>query len=182
MFTFSCSKEYMTLSDFPPPKEFPNFLHNSHVYAYHQLYVKNFGLEKHIRFETEILEVKKHSLFKETGQWEVTSRHQGEEKTETFDFVMVCSGHFAEPYNPHFNGEESFTGKMIHSMAYRIPDGYENKKVVVVGMGNFGCDIAAELSYRAKMVKMLPLTFITISIYIIMHHIVSLVNNVMDTS
>lgn len=43
------SKETSAFSDFPPPKEFPAFLHHTEMYEYLSMYAKNFDLIKHIR-------------------------------------------------------------------------------------------------------------------------------------
>jgi dimethylaniline monooxygenase (N-oxide forming) len=70
----------------------------------------------------------------------------GEKSSELFDAVLVCSGHHAEPYVPHFAGETNYQGRLIHSLHYKESNGYEQKRVVVVGIGNSGADIAVELS------------------------------------
>ena len=48
------SKEMMSYSDFPIPKEFPIYMHNKHVTKYFHLYADEFGLRKFIRFETSV--------------------------------------------------------------------------------------------------------------------------------
>ncbi|XP_063808726.1 flavin-containing monooxygenase 5-like [Pseudophryne corroboree] len=45
------SKEMMCYSDFPIPEEFPNYMHNSKIMDYFQMYAKNFNLLKHIQFK-----------------------------------------------------------------------------------------------------------------------------------
>jgi dimethylaniline monooxygenase (N-oxide forming) len=40
----------------------------------------------------------------------------------------------------------SSQGKILHSHDYKEPHGYENKRVVIVGMGNSSGDVAVELS------------------------------------
>src|SRR3569623_986905 len=42
------SKEMTAYSDFPPPDDFPNFMHQSKMYEYFQMYAENFGLLPHI--------------------------------------------------------------------------------------------------------------------------------------
>ena len=44
----------MSYSDFPIPKEYPVYMHNSYVLKYFNLYIDHFGLKKHIRFRTEV--------------------------------------------------------------------------------------------------------------------------------
>lgn len=43
-------------------------------------------------------------------------------------------------------GIDTFPGTKIHSWEYKDPDPYHGKRVVVVGIGNSGGDIAVELS------------------------------------
>jgi len=52
----------------------------------------------------------------------------------------------------HFEGDSEFKGQIIHSHDYRDPRGYEEKRVVVVGIGNSGGDVAVELGKVAKQV------------------------------
>ena len=80
------------------------------------------------------------------------SFQNGTESTETFDAVLVCTGHHADKNIPHFQGQESFTGKMIHSHDYKDQRGYEDQNIVVVGIGNSGVDIAVELGRVGKQV------------------------------
>ncbi|RUS85908.1 hypothetical protein EGW08_006311 [Elysia chlorotica] len=148
------SKEMMSYSDFPIPAHYPNFMHNSQVLEYFQQYSSHFNLEKHINFQTEVLSVKKAGSFPKTGQWEISYRNidSGETKTEEFDGVFVCTGHHAEKYVPVFPGLEDFQGKVLHTHDYRVPSGYEDKRVLIVGIGNSGGDCAVELSRVAKQV------------------------------
>ena len=91
---------------------------------------------------------------KKSGSWEVTSKdvRTGSISTELFDAVMVCSGHHAEKNMPHFEGEDQFLGQILHSHDYRDPRGYEDKRVVVVGIGNSAVDVAVELGRNSKQV------------------------------
>jgi len=58
----------------------------------------------------------------------------------------LCTGHHVDPYFPKFDGMEKFKGRLIHSHSYKDHDGYEDQRVVVIGIGNSGGDIAVELS------------------------------------
>lgn len=73
---------------------------------------------------------------------------------ETFDGIMLCTGHHTEPYfPPPFPGQGTFKGKILHSHDYKDPTGMEEKRVVVVGIGNSGSDVAVDLSKTAKKVS-----------------------------
>lgn len=57
---------------------------------------------------------------------------------------------FPSPDSP---GHEGFPGKCSHSWEYRDPEAYRGKRVLVVGIGNSGGDIAVEISRSAEMVR-----------------------------
>ena len=48
--TANTSKEIVAYSDFPPPKEWPNYLHNKLIWQYLNDYAEKFGLKKYIRW------------------------------------------------------------------------------------------------------------------------------------
>ena len=41
---------------------------------------------------------------------QTTKTATGEVINETFDYIAVATGHFSVPHDPHFDGEETFTG------------------------------------------------------------------------
>uniref|UniRef100_I3J3L1 Flavin-containing monooxygenase n=1 Tax=Oreochromis niloticus TaxID=8128 RepID=I3J3L1_ORENI len=149
------SKEMMSFSDFPPPADLPNNMHHSEVLLYLRLYAQTFNLLPHIRFQTTVISVRQKTNFKVTGQWEVeTESREGQRETRDFDAVMVCTGHFTQPHLPlrDFPGIESFQGKYFHSWEYCSAEGLEGKRVVVIGIGNSGGDIAVDVSRVAEKV------------------------------
>jgi len=148
------SKEMMSYSDFPVPDHFPVFMHNKQVVEYFEMYAKKFDLEKYIQYNTEVILIKKAENFTKYGQWVINYRNRktGEEKTEVFDAVLVCTGHHAEKYEPELPGLKSFKGKVMHSHDYKHSAGFEDKRVLVVGIGNSGGDIATETSRCARQV------------------------------
>ncbi|XP_071751648.2 flavin-containing monooxygenase 5-like [Centroberyx gerrardi] len=147
------SKERMCYSDFPVPAHFPNFMHNSLIMDYFRMYADRFQLNKHIRFNTKVLQVKQRSDFSRSGQWDVeTENRDGKKEQHIFDAVMICIGHHCHPNLPlhDFPGIDTFKGKYFHSRDYKTPEEWRNKKVVVIGIGNSGGDIAVELSRVTK--------------------------------
>lgn len=149
------SKEMMSFSDFPPPAELPNNMHHSEIMIYLRLYAQAFNLMQHIQLQTTVVSVRKRPDFAASGQWEVeTEKKEGSKETHVFDAVMVCTGHFTQPHLPltDFPGIESFQGRYFHSWDYRSAEGLEGKRVVVIGMGNSGSDIAVDISRVAEKV------------------------------
>jgi putative flavoprotein involved in K+ transport len=61
-------------------------------------------------------------------------------------FVVLATSHDADPKLPDWPGRESFTGELIHSAAYRNPDPFRGKDVLVVSARNTGSEIAHELA------------------------------------
>ncbi|XP_035270371.1 flavin-containing monooxygenase 5-like [Anguilla anguilla] len=147
------SKEFMCFSDFPMPDHYPNYLHHSQLLQYLRLYAAHFDLLRHIRFQTTVCCVKEGPQFSHSGQWEVETKNGvGDKERHIFDAVLVCTGHFTRPAMPleDFPGVETFEGKCYHSWEYRHPDALQGKRVVVVGIGNSGGDIAVEISRAAR--------------------------------
>uniref|UniRef100_A0A674MLW9 Flavin-containing monooxygenase n=1 Tax=Takifugu rubripes TaxID=31033 RepID=A0A674MLW9_TAKRU len=149
------SKEIMAFSDFPPPADLPNNMHHSEVMQYVRLYAEAFKLLPHIHFQTSVVSLRRTPDFTTTGQWEVeTERDGGHRETGVFDAVMVCSGHYSQPHLPlsDFPGIESFEGRYFHSWHYRNAEGLQGKRVVVIGIGNSGGDLAVDISRVAEKV------------------------------
>ncbi|XP_006900388.1 PREDICTED: dimethylaniline monooxygenase [N-oxide-forming] 5 [Elephantulus edwardii] len=148
------SKEMMCFSDYPIPDHYPNFMHNSQVLEYFRLYAKEFNLVKYIRFKTTVCSVKKRPDFATSGQWEVVTESEGKKEMNIFDGVMVCTGHHTNAHLPleSFPGIEKFKGQYFHSREYKNPEAFAGKRVIVIGIGNSGGDLAVEISHIAKQV------------------------------
>ncbi|XP_070532961.1 flavin-containing monooxygenase 5-like [Ptychodera flava] len=142
------SKEIMSFSDFPAPKEFPNYMHNTWVMKYFRLYADQFGLLKYVHFNAHVNSVKPATDFDATGKWDVeyTDKEKYTSKKETFDAVLACTGHHVDPNPVKFPGQEVFRGRVIHSHDYKHSRGYEHKRVLVIGIGNSGGDAAVDLA------------------------------------
>ncbi|KAI7799413.1 flavin-containing monooxygenase 5-like [Triplophysa rosa] len=149
------SKEMMCYSDFPIPAHFPNYMHHSFIMDYFRVYAEHFQLMRHIRFQTKVLHVTPRPDFPHSGQWDVEIESKdGKREKEVFDAVMVCTGHHCHPHLPlqDFPGIDTFKGKFFHSREYKTPEEWRGKRVVVIGIGNSGGDIAVELGRMAKQV------------------------------
>lgn len=69
------------------------------------------------------------------------------DKVEYFAKAIIAStGTWSNPFIPIVNGIETFKGFQIHSANYKNSDFFKNKKVLVVGEGNSGAQIVAEIS------------------------------------
>ena len=61
-------------------------------------------------------------------------------------FVVIATGFDHDPALPDWPGRDGFSGELIHSSAYRNPEPYEGRDVLVVGPGTTGSEVAALLS------------------------------------
>uniref|UniRef100_A0A4X2JX45 Flavin-containing monooxygenase n=1 Tax=Vombatus ursinus TaxID=29139 RepID=A0A4X2JX45_VOMUR len=152
--TINTSKEMMCYSDYPIPDDFPNYMHNSKVMEYFRMYAKHFNLLKYIRFKAKVQSIKKRPDFSSSGQWDVVVEANEQQESLVFDGILVCSGHHTDPNLPlqSFPGIERFKGNYFHSREYKSPEEFLGKRIIVIGIGNSGADIAVELSRDAKQV------------------------------
>ncbi|XP_034834104.1 senecionine N-oxygenase-like isoform X1 [Maniola hyperantus] len=140
-------KPTMELRGFPVPDDMPSFPTWKIYYDYIQDYVKHFDLERHIKFLHNVILVSR-----EENVWKVKYQNvlTGDEFEDEFDFVFVGTGHFSKPNYPKIPNEELFTGTIIHSHDYRVPEIYEDRRVLVVGAGPSGMDIGLDVAHYSK--------------------------------
>ena len=141
------SKPLTEYTDFPMPEEYPPYPSHEQVLAYFRAYVRHFDLEPGITFNTEVTRVEP----VDGGRlWDVTitPHESATAETRRYRGVVICNGHNWCPKYPDYPG--SFTGQTLHSSAYKTPDVLEGKRVLVIGAGNSGCDIAAESATHAR--------------------------------
>jgi glycine/D-amino acid oxidase-like deaminating enzyme len=136
------SRRNLGYSDFPIPEHLPDFLSHWEVAEYLDAYAGRFGVRPHIRFRTEVTDVSPAD-----GRWDVTLA-SGEKRR--YASVLVANGHLWDPRWPSFPGR--FDGHAIHSHDYRTAEPFDDKRVLVVGIGNSAVDIAVDLCRRAKQV------------------------------
>ena len=135
------SKKLSEYCDFPMPDEYPDYPSHKQLLSYFESYVKHFGLEPYIRFNTRVEKVAKIDQEK----WEITG---DDGSIEVFDFLLIANGHHADPRHPAW--VEDFDGTYLHSHAFKTNEPFRGKNVLVVGAGNSGCDCAVESSRVAK--------------------------------
>ena len=133
------SKPLTEYTDFPMPKEYPDYPSHAQILAYFRAYVKHFDLEQDIQFNTGVERVAPAD-----DGWDVTLS-TGE--TRRYRGVIIANGHNWDPKFPAYPGH--FDGVSLHSSDYKTIDVLREKRVLVVGAGNSGCDIAVEAAQNA---------------------------------
>jgi cation diffusion facilitator CzcD-associated flavoprotein CzcO len=140
------SKPFTQFPDFPMPDSWPDYPHHAQVLAYLQRYSEHFGLREHIWFGTEVINV----VSTPDGRWDVTTRGGGGtgDRTRRYNAVVVANGHNWSPKLPTYEGLDQYRGEVIHASQYKDAAQIRGKKVLVVGAGNTGCDIAVEAAQQ----------------------------------
>ncbi len=142
------SRPLTEFPDFPMPDTWPDYVHHGRVLSYLERYAAHFGLGEHVWFGTEVVSVAPVG----DGRWDVTTRSTGggAERTQRYAAVVVANGHNWAPNPPAIEG--TFRGQVMHASAYKDPAVLRGRKVLVIGGGNTGCDIAVEAAQQAATV------------------------------
>jgi Flavin-binding monooxygenase-like len=138
------SRHRSSFDDFPMPRSYPDFPSHRQLLAYFTDYASAFRLEPHIRLGARV----EQCALGGDGRWTVRVSANGKNRAEPFDSLLVCSGHHREAFVPAYPGR--FTGKIVHSSAYKRPDPFRGQRVLVVGAGNSAADIAVEVARVAS--------------------------------
>jgi len=133
------SKLTTQYADFPMPADYPDFPSAGQMRAYFAAYAERFGLAPRIRFGTEVRAVRPAA---DGAGWDVTTVDRAGESTARYRGVIVCNGHHWAKSFPRWAG--AFTGESLHSKDYKHADQLRERRVLVVGGGNSGCDIVSE--------------------------------------
>ena len=141
-------KQATAFSDFPFRADLPDFPSCGEVVSYLNAYADRFGVREHICFEMRVDRVTPAN----DGRWTVHFTAPSGPQAATFDAVLVCSGMFDEPLLPEDPGLGSFAGTLLHSRAYTDAAPFAGRRVLVIGTGSSGVDIALEVGQVAGQV------------------------------
>ncbi|PRB09291.1 monooxygenase [Microbacterium sp. MYb72] len=114
---------------------------------YFREYAEHFGLTGLFRFETRVTRLEPRD-----GGWDLTATGPDGTSTRWYAGVVLANGTLAEPNVPAFPGE--FTGEILHTSAYKSAAQLAGKRVLLIGAGNSGCDIAVDAVHHAASVDM----------------------------
>ncbi len=105
--------------------------------------VKRAGVRDSIRFRTPVRRV---DFDDSTGLFAVTAHDlsNDEEATESFDHVVVASGHFSTPNVPHFDGLDRFNGRVLHAHDFRDAVEFKDKDILIIGTSYSAEDIGSQ--------------------------------------
>ena len=138
------SKTLTAYTDFPMPREWPAHPNHQQCLEYLRAYAAHWQLLPHIRPRSAVERVRPAGR---DGGWVVEVAGQGALECAG---LVIASGHNREPLWPEIPG--TFSGRLLHACDYKSPTEplpIGSQRVLVIGGGNSGCDIAVECSRHA---------------------------------
>lgn len=116
------------------PAEVPRYPSRLQVVRYLEQYAETFQISP--LFGREVVSVRRTQ-----DGWETTTR----EERYMSPHVVIATGYAREPVAPTWPGQDSFSGVLMHSSQYRNGRPFSDQRVLVVGFGNSGGEIAIDL-------------------------------------
>jgi putative flavoprotein involved in K+ transport len=126
---------YSSLAHRPLPRGYPKYPTKDQYAAYLRDYARHFGLRV-------VAGCAVRSVAPESGRWRITS-DCGDWLARV---VVLATGQYGEPVLPDWPGRAEYRGELIHSAGYRNAAPYAGRRVLVIGIGNSGAEIAADLA------------------------------------
>lgn len=128
-------KQVSALPGLPMPADYPRFPGRAQFLAYLEQYARHCAL----RIDEG---VELHHAGDDGRRWQLaTSR--GDIQASV---LVMATGIWSAPVRPHIPGEAAFGGPIVHSRDYRNPQPFHGRRVLVVGAGNSGSEIAVDLA------------------------------------
>ncbi|MEO7052978.1 MAG: NAD(P)/FAD-dependent oxidoreductase [Rhodanobacter sp.] len=128
-------RAHSALPGLPMPRHYPRYPARAQVVAYLESYANKFDL--HPVFGSKVERVHRNG-----SRWHVDTATGGYRAPA----VVIATGWADFPHAPCWPGQNSYLGQVIHSSVYCNPAPYLGKRVLVVGFGNSGGEIALDLA------------------------------------
>ncbi|KAL6247394.1 hypothetical protein RBB50_005740 [Rhinocladiella similis] len=138
------SRERACFTDFPFPTGIDSYPTAAQVDEYLNAYVDEFKLHPHLRLSTNVQSIDRDDV---NNCWRLTVRFPDTQKPAvlTFDKLLIATGANNKAIMPDLPGRELFKGEIIHSIAYKQPEPFKDKRVLVVGASNSAADTSTSL-------------------------------------
>ena len=127
------------LPGMPIPRALGPWVARDDFLGYLERYAEHFDVSP--RFGTELQGLARHD-----GGWRL-STSGGDLDAER---VVLATGAFHQPRIPRWAGRATFRPPLTHSSDYRRPEPYDGARVLVVGSGNSGTEIAVDLAATGR--------------------------------
>ncbi|MAQ84199.1 MAG: thioredoxin reductase [Maritimibacter sp.] len=129
------SRKTSGLPGLPIPASAGKYPSRADMAAYLESYAQTFDLDVRLGYAVDRVDP-------EDGGWIVRHEHGD----DFADVVVFATGLNGQPNRPDWPGLDGFPGPVMHGSEYRNPHRFLDRKVLVVGFGNSGADIATDLA------------------------------------
>ena len=127
-------KEHSDLPGMEMPEGYPTYVPRLDLIAYWEDYVRKMNISP--LFGQQVSKISR----AENGWRTETATHIFQSKN-----IVVATGYNRTPYLPVWPGQEQFKGEFLHSHQYRSAAPFAGKKVLLIGIGNTGAELAIDL-------------------------------------
>lgn len=131
-------RAYSGLAHFPIPRSYPKYLSKDQYASYLRDYASHFDLN--IIPSTLVHRVRQEKMDGRPG-WAVEARNE----TWFARVVVIATGQYSQPICPAWPGLSQYGGQALHSSKFRTGRAFQHQRVLVIGAGNSGMEIAADL-------------------------------------
>lgn len=121
----------------PFPRAYPRYPSREQVMRYLEAYAERFDIRPTFGAEVTLAR-------REEGRWLSHTR----DRRYASRSLVIATGYCRRPVLPTWPGQDAFGGPILHSSAYRNGEPYRGQRVLVVGFGNSGGEIALDLWER----------------------------------
>jgi cation diffusion facilitator CzcD-associated flavoprotein CzcO len=142
------SKRTTEFTEFPMADDVADYPSHRDLLGYFRDFAARYDLTSGFEFGAEVVAAAPHP----DGGWTVTVERGGDRSEHRHAGVLVANGTLSEPSLPTFPG--SFDGEVLHTSSYKSPSVFAGKRVLIIGAGNSGCDIAVDAVHHAASVDL----------------------------
>ena len=136
---FISSRDKSGFFDFPMPARYADYPSRTEILEYTHSFADAYGLRAGIRFDSTVMRGEQAP----DGSWMLDTSHGAVRASA----LVCCTGVTWDPRTPEVPGH--FDGEIIHSVRYRDPSQFAGRRVLIVGLGNSGADIACDAAMSA---------------------------------
>ncbi|QIE56489.1 NAD(P)-binding domain-containing protein [Pikeienuella piscinae] len=136
---FISSRTMSGFDGFPMPEDWPDYPRHDQILAYTRDFARAHGLYEHARFGVAVAAARPTA-----DGWDVETA-DGERRA--YRWLICANGATWDAKTPAIPG--AFDGRIRHARDYNSADDLAGRRVLIVGCGNSGADIACDAAQRA---------------------------------
>jgi cation diffusion facilitator CzcD-associated flavoprotein CzcO len=130
------TRRWSALPGLPIPRSYGRWVGRDDFVRYLESYTEHHGIEVATGVEVDTVE-------RDGTDWVL---HANGGRRLSTPVAVVATGYNHTAHLPSWPGRESYEGQLLHASRYRNAKPYAGKDVLVVGVGNTGAEIAADLA------------------------------------